>query len=72
VEVVDTTAAGDAFTAAMSIRYLQTGNLREAIPYGNLVGALTVTRLGAQPSLPTASEVEAFRLGVHTTPGAPV
>ena len=72
VEVVDTTAAGDAFTAAMSIRYLQTGNLREAIPYGNLVGALTVTRLGAQPSLPTASEVEAFRLGVHATPGAPV
>jgi ribokinase len=72
VEVVDTTAAGDAFTAAMTIHYLQTGNLREAIAYGNLVGALTVTRLGAQPSLPTASEVEAFRLGVHATPGAPV
>ncbi len=72
VEVVDTTAAGDAFTAAMTIRYLQTGDLREAIAFGNLVGALTVTRLGAQPSLPTSSEVEAFRSGVLPTPGTPV
>jgi ribokinase len=72
VEAVDTTAAGDAFTAAMTIRYLQTGDLREAIAYGNLVGALTVTRLGAQPSLPTAVEVEAFRTRVRATRGAHV
>ncbi|HSV31150.1 MAG TPA: ribokinase [Atribacteraceae bacterium] len=60
VRPVDTTAAGDAFTAAMTIEYLQRGDIREAIRFGNLVGALSVTRLGAQPSLPTRREVEAF------------
>ncbi len=60
VEVVDTTAAGDAFTAAMVVKYVQTGDLAQAIRYGNLAGAVTVTRLGAQPSLPTDEEVAAF------------
>ena len=69
VEVVDTTAAGDAFTAAMTIRYLQTNDLREAIAYGNLAGALAVTRLGAQPSLPTTGEVDAFQSRVRATQG---
>jgi ribokinase len=67
VEVVDTTAAGDAFTAAMTVRYLETGDLRDAVAYGNLAGALTVTRLGAQPSLPTAAEVEAFHTRIRAT-----
>lgn len=69
VEVVDTTAAGDAFTAAMTIRYLQTGDLAEAVAYGNLAGALAVTRLGAQPSLPTAKEVDAFQARVRLASG---
>jgi ribokinase len=60
VEVVDTTAAGDAFTAAMVVKYVQTGDLAQAIRYGNLAGAVTVTRLGAQPSLPTDEEVATF------------
>jgi ribokinase len=59
VETVDVTAAGDAFTAALMIRYLETGDFREAITYANYAGALAATRLGGQASLPTALEVEA-------------
>lgn len=60
VEVVDTTAAGDAFTAALTFRYITTGDIEQAMIYANYVGALAVTKLGAQPSLPTAEEVEKF------------
>jgi ribokinase len=61
VEAIDTTAAGDAFTAALLVRYLETGDFREAVPYANFAGALATTRLGAQPSLPTAEEIERQR-----------
>ena len=60
VEAVDSTAAGDAFTAAMTFHYLRYGDMNQAVAYANAAGALTVTRLGAQPSLPAAREVEAF------------
>lgn len=60
VEAVDSTAAGDAFTAAMTAHYLRYGDIHQAVAYANAAGALAVTRLGAQPSLPTAREVEAF------------
>ena len=61
VKAVDTTAAGDAFTAALTVKYIETGDIDAAMAYANLVGGLTVTRAGAQPSLPTAAQVEAFR-----------
>jgi len=60
VPVVDTTAAGDAFTGALAYRYLKEEDLRESIKYANYVGALTVTKFGAQPSIPEKSEVEEF------------
>jgi len=60
VPVVDTTAAGDAFTGALAYRYLKRANLKEAVKYANYVGALTVTKFGAQPSIPEKSEVEEF------------
>lgn len=70
VNVVDTTAAGDAFTAALMMRYLDTSDLRESVTYANLAGALTTTKLGAQPSLPTALEIEElseqWQLGART------
>lgn len=71
VNVVDCTAAGDAFMAALMIRYLETNDLRESVTYANLAGALATTRLGAQPSLPTALEIEVSsqqwqrRMGSH-------
>lgn len=59
-KTVDTTAAGDAFTAAMTLEYLRSGDIRSAIKYGNVAGAITVTRPGASSSIPTFEEVEAF------------
>jgi len=57
---VDTTAAGDAFTAGLAAQYLRTGELPRAVRYANAAGALAVTRLGAQPSMPRRAEVESF------------
>jgi ribokinase len=60
VRAVDTTAAGDAFTAGLAAQYLRTGDLGRAARYANAAGALAATRLGAQPSMPRRAEVEAF------------
>ena len=60
VRAVDTTAAGDAFTAALALEYLKSKNLSKACKYANAVGALTVTKFGAMSSLPTAAELNAF------------
>ena len=56
-KVVDTTAAGDAFTAALTLEYLRSGDIREAIKYANAAGAITISRVGAASSVPTAEEV---------------
>jgi ribokinase len=58
VNVVDTTAAGDAFVGAFAVALAQGRPTREAAAWGNAAGALTVTRAGAQPSLPMRSHVE--------------
>jgi ribokinase len=63
VEVVDTTAAGDAFVGGLAVALAQGQNLAEAVRYANAAGALAVTRLGAQPSLPTRQEVKEFLKG---------
>jgi ribokinase len=60
-KVVDTTAAGDAFTAAMTLRYLENGgDIKDAVRYGSAAGALTVSRKGAAESVPTKEEILAF------------
>lgn len=60
IVAVDTTAAGDAFTGALACQLSQGDDLFEATSYSNYVGALSATRLGAQPSLPTWNEVSEF------------
>ncbi len=60
VEVADTTAAGDAFCGALAVGLAGGVPLVEAARFANVVGAITVTRLGAQPSIPTRLEVERF------------
>jgi ribokinase len=60
VEAVDATAAGDAFTAALTCRLAAREKLAEAVRYANAVGALAVTKRGAQPSLPTKEEADVF------------
>ena len=57
VEVVDTTAAGDSFTAALAAMLLEGKTLKEAAEFANQVSAIVVTREGAQDSIPTLQEV---------------
>ncbi|MBR2020911.1 MAG: ribokinase [Clostridia bacterium] len=58
---VDTTAAGDAFTAALAVRYMQNGgDILEACEFANAVGGYVVTKAGAFPSIPTLKELKAF------------
>lgn len=58
VKAVDSTAAGDAFSGALACALARGTALDEAVRYAGVVAAISVTRLGAQPSLPTAEEVE--------------
>ncbi len=58
VHAVDTTAAGDAFNGGLAAALARGDDLDAAIRYAQAVAALSVTRMGAQPSLPTAAEVE--------------
>jgi ribokinase len=58
VEVVDTTAAGDAFIGGLTAALVNGKSLEEAVRYGNASGALATTKFGAQPSLPKRDEVE--------------
>jgi len=60
VEVVDGTAAGDAFTACLLVSLLEEREPHEALERACAAGALAASRFGAQPSLPTAAEVDAL------------
>jgi ribokinase len=60
VQVVDTTAAGDAFIGGFASALLSNKSLEEAVRYGCACGALATTKFGAQPSLPAREEVERF------------
>ena len=60
VEPVDGTAAGDAFAACLVVSLLEELSPEDALRRACAAGALATTRLGAQPSLPTAREVDAI------------
>jgi ribokinase len=60
VRAVDTTAAGDAFTACLTVSLAEGRPMPKAIGRANAAGALACLVVGAQPSMPTAAEVEAF------------
>ncbi len=60
VNVVDTTAAGDAFIGGLAVALLNGLSLAEAVRYATCAGTLATTVLGAQTSLPSAAQVEAF------------
>ena len=57
VRAVDTTGAGDAFTAALAVALTEGNGLRDAATFANAAGALATTRPGAQPSMPHRAEV---------------
>ena len=60
VKAVDSTAAGDAFNAGFAVSLLRGKTPREAARYASAVAAISVTRRGAQPSMPSGREVERF------------
>ena len=60
VDVVDTTAAGDVFTAVMTYVYLSNKNIISAVKYATCAAALSVTKAGASSSIPTRAEVIAY------------
>ena len=57
---VDTTAAGDTFTAALTLEYLKDGDLKRSARFANAAAAIAVSRKGASSSIPYREEVEAF------------
>jgi ribokinase len=59
-EAVDATAAGDTFNGALAVALAEGRELAEAIAFANAAAALSVTRLGAQASIPSRDEVEAL------------
>jgi ribokinase len=60
INAVDTTAAGDAFAAALAVRLAQGAAISEAVRFACAAGALAASRRGAQAAMPTLSEVESF------------
>ena len=58
VQVVDTTAAGDSFTAAFALALSDEKSCEEAIRFGQKVSSYVVTRKGAQTSIPTLEELD--------------
>jgi ribokinase len=60
VACVDSTAAGDAFNGALAVSLAEGRRLRDALPFAAAAAALSVTRQGAQPSMPTRAEVDAL------------
>ncbi|MCJ7589432.1 MAG: ribokinase [Candidatus Aminicenantes bacterium] len=60
VEAVDSTAAGDVFCGALAVGVAENKPLLDAVRFANAAAAISVTRMGAQPSAPNREEIEAF------------
>lgn len=57
-KVVDTTAAGDCFTAAMALEYIRSGDIYAACDMGNRAGSYAVSRMGAADSMPSIDDLK--------------
>lgn len=60
VEPVDTTAAGDIFCGALAVALVEGRSLADSIRFANAAAAISVTRLGAQPSAPSRKEIDQY------------
>lgn len=60
VDVLDTTAAGDTFNAALAVALAEEKDIAAALRFANAAAALSVTKLGAQTSAPSRAEVEDY------------
>jgi ribokinase len=61
VEAVDTTAAGDTFSGTLAVALAEGRTLEQATVFANAAAALSVTKLGAQPSAPDRAAIEKFQ-----------
>lgn len=57
-QVIDTTAAGDAFAGALAVYWAQGHSLTQAVRFGNAAGSIAASRAGAQPSMGSRLEIE--------------
>lgn len=64
MRAIDTTAAGDAFNGGLAVALARGDEMPVAIRYASAVAALSVTKSGALPSLPTQNEVAQFLANV--------
>jgi len=60
VSAVDSTAAGDVFNASLAVALAEGREMADALRFANAASAISVTRMGAQPSVPIRSEVDEF------------
>jgi ribokinase len=60
VNAVDTTAAGDTYCGALAVALVEGRGLLEAVRFATAASAISVTRMGAQPSIPLRPEIDAF------------
>ena len=60
IDAVDTTGAGDTFTAALTLAIVEGMELQTALDFACTAGAVAATKQGAQPSLPYRSEVDSL------------
>ncbi|MDD8017212.1 MAG: ribokinase [Bacteroidota bacterium] len=58
VDAIDTTAAGDTFNGALAVELANGSDIRDAVRFASAAAAISVTRLGAQSSVPNRNEVE--------------
>jgi len=63
VKAVDATAAGDVFNGTLAVAIAEGKPLKKAVSFANAAAALSVTKLGAQPSAPTREEIDKFLSG---------
>jgi len=62
VQAVDTTAAGDCFVGAFAVGLSNGKSIKDAAEFASAAAAISVTRVGAQPSLPKLDEVNQFKI----------
>ena len=60
VDAIDTTAAGDTFCGSFAVALVEGKSLKEALQFASAAAAISVTRMGAQPSAPTRKEIDEF------------
>ena len=61
VAAVDATAAGDTFNGALAVALGEHMDMADAVAFANVAASISVTRPGAQASIPTRGEVDALR-----------